>query len=157
MKTLMVLILGIAIGLGGFWYYHYHYQKSPPATLEKSEAVERSDRTLDRQGEWRAEEIREELEQSGGVIRRKAREMGAYVSDATADVRITTTIKSKLAVDDELSALAISVNTTDGVVTLSGRVTAHEHIGRAIDLATNIDGVREVISTLQVSKSQGSR
>ena len=39
---------------------------------------------------------------------------------------------------------------TAGIVTLSGYVTSSEHIGTAILLAMETDGVREVVSTLQV-------
>ena len=50
----------------------------------------------------------------------------------------------------DLSALNISVNTTEGVVTMSGTVQAPEDISKAMLLAMETDGVREVISTLQV-------
>src|SRR5207302_5909068 len=70
----------------------------------------------------RTNDIREELSRSGQVIRRKAGEAGKAIADATADARVTAAIKAKLVADSELSALSISVNTTDGVVTLSGTV-----------------------------------
>ena len=62
-------------------------------------------------------------------------------------------IKAKLVASHDLSALNISVNTTAGVVTLSGTVTSHENIAKAMLLAMETDGVKEVISALQV-KSQ---
>ena len=42
------------------------------------------------------------------------------------------------------------MNTTEGVVTLSGSVNSAEDISKAMLLAMDTDGVREVISTLQV-------
>jgi osmotically-inducible protein OsmY len=54
----------------------------------------------------------------------------------------------------DLPALSISVNTTGGIVTLSGSVPAVEDIGKAMLVAMQTDGVREVISTLQVNKSR---
>jgi osmotically-inducible protein OsmY len=42
------------------------------------------------------------------------------------------------------------VNTTAGVVTLSGFVSSSKHMAKAIVPAMETDGVREVISTLQV-------
>jgi hyperosmotically inducible periplasmic protein len=72
------------------------------------------------------------------------------IADATADARITTAIKGQYALDSEISALTISVNTTKGVVTLSGTVKSHDHIKKAMQIALQIDGVTEVISTLQV-------
>ena len=59
-------------------------------------------------------------------------------------------IKAKLALDKELSALGISVTTTDGRVTLSGNVPSTKHISKAMMLALETDGVREVSSTLKV-------
>jgi len=86
------------------------------------------------------------------VIRRKAREAGQAISDATADARLTGIIKGKLMANKDLSAMSISVNTTDGVVTLSGSVNSTEDISKAVMIAMETDGVREVISTLQVRR-----
>ena len=96
------------------------------------------------------QEIKDELAKTGQVVRRKAQEAGKSIADATADARTTTAIKAKLLTDKNLSALNISVNTTDGVVTLSGSVSSMDDIGKAMILAMEADGVREVISTLQV-------
>ena len=63
---------------------------------------------------------------------------------------VTAAIKAKLVASRDLSALNISVSTTAGVVTLSGHVSSPENIGKAVLLAMQTDGVREVISTLQV-------
>jgi osmotically-inducible protein OsmY len=83
-------------------------------------------------------------------VRRKAQQVGQSIADATADARTTAAIKAKLVTDKNLSALNISVNTTDGVVTLSGVVSAPDDIGKAMVLAMEVEGVREVISTVQV-------
>jgi osmotically-inducible protein OsmY len=55
-----------------------------------------------------------------------------------------------LVANSDLSALKISVNTTGGVVTLSGSAPSTEAISKAMLLAMETDGVREVVSTLQV-------
>lgn len=96
------------------------------------------------------DDIKEELARSGQVVRRKAQETGRAIADATSDARITAAIKGRLLAHPELSALSISVNTTDGVVTLAGAVSSREQISQAMLLAMETDGVREVISTLQV-------
>ena len=51
------------------------------------------------------------------------------------------------------SAVAISVSTTDGVVTLSGSASSPENIRRAMTLAYETDGVNQVVSTLLVKPS----
>jgi hyperosmotically inducible protein len=88
------------------------------------------------------------------VVRRKAKEAGQAISDATADARITAAIKGKLVTSD-LPGLSISVNTTAGVVTLSGTVPSAEAISKAMLVAMETDGVKEVISTLQVKPKSG--
>jgi hyperosmotically inducible protein len=154
MKTLFVLILGVAIGFGVFWYLKSDSTRKP--TLEEagekvSEGAENlKDKVSEKMGEIRTEDIKEELAKSGRVVRRKAEQAGNAIADATADARITTAIKSKYAVESDVSALKISVNTTGGIVTLSGTVDSHEHIQKAMRLALETDGVSEVISTLQV-------
>jgi len=72
------------------------------------------------------------------------------VADASADARIVTAIKAKYTVDSDLSVWKISVSCTQGHVTLSGTVSTPDDIGRAMALALDTDGVRDVISTLQV-------
>ena len=99
-------------------------------------------------------DIRDELARTGQVVRQKAKEAGRVLADATADARITAAIKAKLVADPDLSALSISVNTTGGVVTLSGKVAAAEDISKAMLLALETDGVTQAISTLQVKKKE---
>src|SRR5687768_9434939 len=78
------------------------------------------------------EEIESELKRTARVIRKKAEQAGAAIKDATADARITTEIKGRYAVEKDLSALRISVNTTDGIVTLAGTASSTEEIKRAM-------------------------
>ncbi|MBM3835625.1 MAG: BON domain-containing protein [Verrucomicrobia bacterium] len=102
----------------------------------------------------RTDDIKEELTRSGKVVRQKAKELGAAVAGATADGRITAAIKAKLVADPDLSALSVSVDTTNGIVTLSGTVSSYENIGKAMTLALETEGVREVVSTLQVRQTK---
>jgi osmotically-inducible protein OsmY len=95
-------------------------------------------------------DISNEIARTGRVIRQKAQEAGTAISNATADSRITGAIKARLLRDPDLSAWDISVNTTDGIVTLSGTTSSAENIGKAVLLAMETDGVRQVISTMQI-------
>ena len=98
----------------------------------------------------RTEDITNELARTGQVIREKAHAAGQAIADATLDARITAAIKAKLAADSGLGSFSISVNTTDGVVTLAGSVRSAEQVSNAISIAMEVDGVTKVISTLQV-------
>lgn len=159
MKTLFVLIVLIALGLGGYWYLSKEGDKSDLQRAEEKalkgaqdlkEAVQDKFKDLKLSGP----EFKEEIQKGGTIVRKKAEQVGAVIADAAADARITAAIKAKLVKERTLSALRISVNTTDGVVTLSGSVDSAEEISQAMKLALETDGVREAISTLQVKASK---
>ena len=55
--------------------------------------------------------------------------------------------------DSGLSAFKIDVDTSDGVVTLSGTVSSYAEIEKAMNFAWETDGVHKVVSTLQVKSN----
>ncbi len=155
MKVLLALIVGVVIGVAGFWCFSTTRGRSVAqqagaqiehTTKAARDVIQEKLKILD----LRPEDIKDDLARTGRVVRRKAREAGQAIADSTADARITTAIKTKLIASRDLSGLSISVNTTDGIVTLSGSVAAPEDIGKAMLIALETDGVREVVSTLQV-------
>jgi osmotically-inducible protein OsmY len=157
MKIFFALVVGIAVGASAVWFYSTKQGKSAVHTTgDQIESSTKSARdTLQEKLkvlDLRSEDIKDDLARTGQVVRRKAREVGQAISDSTADARITGKIKSKFVANRDLSVMSISVNTTSGVVTLSGSVSSPEDIGKAILLAMETDGVREVISSLQVKK-----
>ena len=156
-RFLFTLMLGFGLGAGCVWYYFQQHEQEAAARAQESmtqRAGRMKDALEEKWSELTSDEVREELSKTGKVVRKKAREVGGKIADATANARITTAIKAKLALDAELSTVSIGVNTTDGVVTLSGTVSSHDNIGKAMKLAMQTDGVREVISTLQVKQSK---
>jgi osmotically-inducible protein OsmY len=155
MKFLLVLILGIALGAVAFWYYGNRHEKGrlqsageqiESAAKSAGDTIQDKLRSLNLSGS----DISNELARTGRVIRQKAHEAGEAISDATADARVTAAIKAKLLRDPALSAWNISVNTTAGTVTISGTASSAENVGKAVLLALETDGVRQVICTLQV-------
>ncbi len=160
------LLLGILVGAGALWFYgNSHpipgmHEVERRAGVQAGKALESAQDAAEqaKRGlpgaldalELRADDIRKEFADTGKVVRRRARDLGSAVADATADARISAAIKAKLAADPELSALGISVNTTAGRVTLAGTVASPDLIGRAMTLALETDGVDGVVSTLQV-------
>ena len=154
MKTLLALIIGAVLGVGVYIYF------KEPANRPKLDGTgdKISEGADDLKQKWNenvdldTDKIKEELSRTGTVIRKKAQQAGTAISDAASDARITTEIKGKFALESDLSALRISVNTTDGIVTLSGTVSSHDAIQKAMELALSIDGVTQVVSSLQVKK-----
>lgn len=160
MRFLLALVIGVVLGAGVVWYYQsarnssrFQSATNQVANAAKSagEAIQEKLKVLD----LRPQDVKDELARTGQVVRRRAKEAGEAIADATADARITAAIKGKLVASRELSALSISVNTTGGVVTLSGTVPSPEAISKAMLLAMETDGVKEVISTLQVKPKTG--
>ncbi|HXT12093.1 MAG TPA: BON domain-containing protein [Candidatus Angelobacter sp.] len=155
MRFLITLLVGIALGIAAVWYFNHNKNNAQfqNAGQEiKSTAQNAGDALAAKLRSWNldSEHITNELAKTGRVIRDKANAAGKALSNATADGRVTATIKAKLVKDPDLSAWNIHVSTTDGVVTLSGSVSSPDLIGKAMELALDTDGARQVISTLQV-------
>jgi len=72
--------------------------------------------------------------------------MGQKVDDTT----VTTKVKTALLADPDVSGTAITVETLEGKVQLSGFVDSPEQARRAIDIASRIDGVSGVIDKMTV-------
>ena len=72
------------------------------------------------------------------------------VACGQTDAGITTAVKSKLAADDTVKAYQVNVDTNNHVVTLKGDVNTSVAKERAVEIARNTDGVRDVIDQLRV-------
>jgi hyperosmotically inducible periplasmic protein len=157
MRFLIGLLFIVALAIGGWWYFGQgsggDKVREAGESLSQS-ATQARDAVRDKLHDlnFTTDDLKEELSRTGQVVREKAKQLSSKVADATADARVTTAIKAKLVADSNLSALSISVNTTDGVVTLAGRVRSHEEAKKAMDLALATDGCNKVISTLQVKE-----
>jgi len=154
MRVLIALALGIVIGIAGVWYFNKDKRREPQTAADQIKGTAQSagaalEEKL-RGFNLRTSDITNELARTGRVIREKASQAGQAISDATVDARTTGAIKTKFLREPGLSSWDITVDTTGGVVTLSGSVSSPEHIGKAMALALDTEGVRQVISTLQV-------
>ena len=140
------LIVGAFLTAGTGWYFAY--ARKQPGVKHAWDALE------EHMAAWHLspDDVKEELTKTGRVLRRQAREFGSAMADVSSDAAITAKLKAKFAVDPDLSATGISINTTDGRVTLAGSVASHKLISKAMVIALETDGVREVNSTLQVKR-----
>lgn len=77
---------------------------------------------------------------------------GQYVDDAT----VTAKVKADLVKDDTVKASEIKVETTAGVVQLSGFVASEDARQRAEQLAQSIEGVKSVRNDIAVQSTQQS-
>jgi hyperosmotically inducible protein len=134
----LILLIVVLVGLGGFllgWW-----------------TVEDLERRITGQ---------EPVGTSGPVSTERAREVGARAGEVAATAAnqaksafengaITAKIKSKMTLDDTLKAISVNVDTSNGVVTLTGTVATETQHHRVIQLAKETDGVREVVDRVNV-------
>lgn len=85
-----------------------------------------------------------------GMIERGGEAAGTAGGIMT-DAAITSAVKSKLLGDTSVGGLNINVDTNDGVVTLSGRVSTQAEADQAAKLARETQGVKNVVTKLRIS------
>ena len=162
------LIVGIVLGAVGYWFIQKKAQEHPEAqqryeqsmsnagtavtdtAQNVSDAFKAKLDTLD----LNSDQVKDELARTGKVVRRKAEDIGEKVADTASDARAVTEIKAKYAMDKTLSVWSISVSCSQGHVALSGTVSSPEDIGKAVALALEAGGVRDVTSTITVKPNQ---
>ncbi|MDO8276897.1 MAG: BON domain-containing protein [Burkholderiaceae bacterium] len=83
---------------------------------------------------------------SGCAVMRGQETVGAYVDDAA----ITTAVKSKMVSDRTVDAGAITVETLNGTVSLSGFAKSSVEKAQAEYIARNTNGVRMVRNNLAI-------
>ncbi|MGH7941283.1 MAG: BON domain-containing protein [Limisphaerales bacterium] len=158
------LILGIICGVVAYWfvqrkareYPEVQVRYEPAAGLSATNAIHAAQSlsgslrdTLDAL-DLNTGEIKDELSRTGQIVRRKALDIGQAAVNAASDARAVAEIKAKYAMDRSLSVWKISVSCNEGHVKLSGTVSSPEDIGKAIALALDAPGVRDVTSTIKV-------
>ena len=109
-------------------------------------------------GWWggRATQLERDTVATAGRASDRARDVATQVGEKTAqaaktaqevlsDGSLTAKIKAKMALDDTVKALDLNVDTVNGVVTVSGRVRTKAERERALALARETNGVRQVV------------
>jgi len=86
----------------------------------------------------------------GGSTASAPRSSGAAGMSTSDDATITARVKTVLLNDTQVNATRIDVTTSNGVVTMSGVVKSKAEEERAIQLARQVSGVRDVKSTLTI-------
>ncbi|MFQ5508085.1 MAG: BON domain-containing protein [Leptospirillia bacterium] len=80
----------------------------------------------------------------GYAVASDERSVGRQASDAL----ITSRVKARLLADERVHAFRIDVDTLEGVVTLSGKLSSADEAARAAKIARETEGVLKVISRL---------
>jgi hyperosmotically inducible periplasmic protein len=77
-------------------------------------------------------------------------------AEVVTDAEITTAVKTKLLADTTVGGLKIDVDTSKGVVTLTGEVKSTAEKNQAIHLARETKGVKRVVSKLKMEAAATS-
>jgi hyperosmotically inducible protein len=122
------------------------------ADKTKTAVVSAWDATGDKLKEWKLTpaDLKEDLAKGGRIVRSKSANVAEKTGEVFDNARVVTVINGKLVADRDLSALKINVDADSGIVTLKGTVKSAELLGRAIGIALDTDGVRQVVSLLTV-------
>jgi osmotically-inducible protein OsmY len=67
-----------------------------------------------------------------------------------SDAWITSKVTARMTADPEVNPFEIDVDTTDGVVRLSGMVETETQRSEAVEIARNTEGVKRVVNDIQI-------
>jgi hyperosmotically inducible protein len=102
--------------------------------------------------ERRADEARSDIKRESAEARSDINTAANQAGDKMKDASITTKVNAELARDNDLSALRIDVDTSDGRVVLRGAAPTAEARDRATIIAQRVEGVLSVDNQLTVGQ-----
>jgi hyperosmotically inducible protein len=135
---LRIVLLLIIVAAGAAFFFGYRYGDRD--ITDSRGVIGTSGETVDV----------DRARQAGAEVGEEVAEGANEVERAASDAAMTAKIKSKMALDDSVDALDIDVDTTNGVVTLSGSADSEISRNRAVQLARETDGVRSVVDRLSI-------
>jgi osmotically-inducible protein OsmY len=92
----------------------------------------------------------ETARERGAEVGEKVAIAAAKVKETAGEAALTSKIKAKMVLDDNIKARAIDVTTNDSSVTLSGTVRSVDEHDRAMRLARETAGVTAVVDHLRI-------
>ena len=131
--ALMVVLIVVLVGLGTYVLGYWQGDRSAAAAVDTP--------VFDQQ----------RVRETGAEIADGARVAGSRVVEAVEDGALTAKIKSKMALDDHVKARDIDVDTSDGLITLTGTLHSEAERERAVQLTLQTAGVQTIIDALVVS------
>lgn len=111
-----------------------------------NEAGKAISETVDKVGETMSDQSAKAADKVSEVVSDQSAKAGMIIDD----VEITTKVKAAILAEEGLKTLQISVDTVQGVVTLSGSVDTIPNSETAKSLAAAVSGVTEVVNNLVV-------
>ena len=131
----LVILLIVLVAVGGFFLGWW----GAGVTMPNRETVGTTGQTA-----------AERAKQAGQEISQKTAEAAKTAQEALGDGALTTKIKAKMALDDRVKALDLNIDTVNGVVTVTGKVRTRAERERALALARETNGVRQVVDHVTI-------
>ena len=110
--------------------------------------------TAGKQIDQTASEAGRKIDQAADKVGEKLDEQGHKAGVVIDDATITAKVKAAIFAEPDLKTLQISVDTVDGVVSLSGSVDSQKDSDMAKALAAAVAGVKEVDNHLALKPTQ---
>ena len=86
------------------------------------------------------------------AAQKKAGDTTDRAGNAVSNAALTSAVKTKFLADTDISGLKIDVDSSNGVVTLTGTVRSAAEKDRALKVARETDGVTSVVDRLKVGR-----
>lgn len=118
--------------------------------LDRLRGVSSSRDVVGTSGAEAAREAGATAKDAGATARDKTAQAADYTMRAIEDGRLTAKIKAKMALDDSVKALNLDLDTKDSIVTVKGEVRSEAERQRALTLARETAGVKQVIDQLRL-------
>ncbi|OIR05621.1 osmotically-inducible protein Y precursor [mine drainage metagenome] len=120
------------------------------AACDKPGPAETAGKNIDRTVDQVGQKIGETADKVGDKMSQQSEKAGVAIDDT----EITAKIKAAFLAESGLKTLQISVDTVNGVVTLSGSVDTQSHSDMAKAMAGAVSGVRKVNNDLMVKSGK---
>jgi len=122
----------------------------PAATTGAVDRVEDQARDAKEKTEDAAHDAKVKTENAAHDAKVKTENAADKTGEVLTDAAITSEVKTKFLAEPGVSGLAINVDTTKGVVTLTGMVKSQAEMNKAMMVARNSKGVKRVVNHLKV-------
>ena len=120
------------------------------AACNKPGPAETAGKKIDQTADEASKKMGEAADKAGEKMGEQREKAGAAIDDA----EITTKVKAAIFAESGLKSLQISVNTVNGVVTLSGSVDSMSNSDKVKTLASAVAGVKDVENRLEVKSTK---
>jgi hyperosmotically inducible protein len=138
MRSLLLLVVVVVVAVVGFNYWNRG--TFPGSTRVAPAPAAGTTATVDVNA----------AREKGAAVGEKVAVAASKIQDSTREAALTSKIKAKMMLDDNIKSRGIDVTTEGSTVTVSGAVHSKDEHDRALRLVRETAGVTEVVDRLRV-------